>query len=235
MKHRTLIALWVGTMACAPSAWAQGESAPSQPEAKPAQPSAGDPVPNLDDLLGLPRDRESGRRPPAQDPSRAELERELSPSEAAEEFRQAVDLMAQTARRLNDARDTGLQTQRIQEDIVRKLDMLIKSAEQQAQRSRSRSSSSSSSSSRDRDQPNQPGQQQSEQNQAGRGENRGEVMPPARQDGPLNPEVSARGASWGSLPQRVRDALVQGKQDQYSALYKRLTEAYYRKLAEEPR
>lgn len=233
MKRALAIAaVTLGGVALVQPIWAQDTPQPPAPEQTPPTPPKDDPLPSLDDLLGLPRDRESGRRPPAQDPSKAELERELSPVEAAEQFREAVDLMGQTATRLTEARDTGLQTQRLQDDIVRKLDMLIKAAEQQAQRTR-RSSSRPSSGRPQGDQPNQPGQQQGERQQAGQGENRGEIMPPARQEGPLNPELAARGAAWGALPQRVRDALLQGTQDKFSAMYQRLTEEYYRKLAEE--
>lgn len=233
--NRTL-AIAAVALALAQPAWAQDLPQPAKPEqpAPPPPPPKDEPLPSLDDLLGLPRDRESGARPPTQDPSKAELERELSPVEAAEQFREAVDLMGQTATRLTEARDTGLQTQRLQDDIVRKLDMLIRAAEQQAQRTR-RSSSRSSSGRSQGDQPNQPQQQQGERQEAGRGDNRTENVPPPRQEGPLNPELAARGAAWGALPQRVRDALLQGNQDKFSAMYQRLTEAYYRKLAEESR
>lgn len=211
------------------------ESGPP-PAEKPAQPSTPDPkptpLPSLDELLGLPSPAKPSTRPPAADPAQAALDRQLSPAEAAEQFRQAVDLMDQTARRITESRDLGLSTQRLQEDAVRKLDMLIKAAEQQARQSRSRSASSASQ--RQRDQTQQPNQQRGSREDS-RGENRDEIMPPGRQDGPLNPELAARGAAWGALPARVRDALLQGNQDRFSALYQRLTEAYYRRLAEEAR
>lgn len=214
-----------------PPAEAPKAEPPVKPPAQPADPM---PLPSLDDLLGLPTTATPGKRPPPADPDKAELERQLSPGEAAEQFRQAVDLMGQTAKRLTDSRDTGLRTQRLQEDVVRKLDMLIKSAEQQKQQRRQ--SSSSSSNRPQRDQQNQPGQQQQSTPQdAANGDNRDERMPPGREDGPLNPELAARGAAWGALPARVRDALLQGRSDKFSALYQRMTEAYYRKLAEEPK
>lgn len=232
--------------ALAAPAWAQSDGAqpPSQPTKPPAeapkpdqpavQPKDPMPLPSLDDLLGLPSTAKPGKRPAAPDPDKAELERQLSPGEAAEQFRQAVDLMGQTARRLTDSRDTGLRTQRLQEDVVRKLDMLIKSAEQQKQQRRQ--SSSGSSSRPQQDQQNQPSQQQQSTPQdAANGDNRDERMPPGRRDGPLNPELASRGAAWGALPARVRDALLQGRSDKFSALYQRMTEAYYRKLAEEPK
>ena len=59
------------------------------------------------------------------------------------------------------------------------------------------------------------------------------MQPPARKDANPNPGVAARGAAWGSLPARLRDALLQGNEDRYSNLYQKWTEAYYRRLAEE--
>ncbi|MEX2213577.1 MAG: hypothetical protein WD768_05590, partial [Phycisphaeraceae bacterium] len=38
---------------------------------------------------------------------------------------------------------------------------------------------------------------------------------------------------WGRLPARIRSELEQGLGEKFSPLYKKLTEAYYRRLAEE--
>jgi hypothetical protein len=204
---------------------------PASPPPKQYAPKPDQPVPGLDDLLGLTPDKPS-RVKPTTDPSKAELERKLSLTEAAEQFKEAVDLMGQAAARLGDGRDTGLATQRMQESIVRKLDMLIKAAEQQQSQRRQSSSSTSPSDQDRRNQPNQPTPDQRNQEQPG--ENRSELMPPGRRDGPLNPDVLSRGGAWGALPARIRDALFQGTQDTYSSVYQRLTETYFRKLAEEP-
>ena len=42
-------------------------------------------------------------------------------------------------------------------------------------------------------------------------------------------------AEWGRLPPRVREAVRQGLRDPMSAAYRRLTQDYYRRLAEEPK
>ncbi|MFM9146006.1 MAG: hypothetical protein ACKORL_11810, partial [Phycisphaerales bacterium] len=42
-------------------------------------------------------------------------------------------------------------------------------------------------------------------------------------------------AEWGRLPPRVREAVRQGLRDPMSAAYRRLTQDYYRRLAEEQR
>ncbi len=190
----------------------------------------GERLESLDELLGL---EEAGQGEDARtelpDAAQAELERELTQQEAAQAFEQAAALMGESASRLGDMSDTGLATQRLQEDILRKLDQVIEAAKNNQQQSQS----SSSSSSQQQQQPNQPQQQQQQQGEASDGDNQQENTPPGRQDGRLNPEIDSARAAWGALPERVRDALYQGRSDRYSSLYERLTEAYYRRLAEE--
>jgi hypothetical protein len=202
-------------------------------EAKPAQPPAPaqPPQPSLDDLLGLPKDKPKPAdkdRPAAADPTKTELERKLAATEIADQFKQAVQLMGETAERLQSAKDTGLATQRLQEDIIRKLDQLIKSAEQNQKQSKS----SQSQQQRDKQQQ-QPNQQQSQRNPDGKEAAPDTLTPPPGQQANPAPGVAARGAAWGALPTRVRDALLQGNEDKYSALYQKWTEAYYRRLAED--
>jgi TolA-binding protein len=189
-----------------------------------AQPPPSEPLPDLDELLGLPRQRAAGvpERP---------LDRELSDRVSTEPFEQAVDLMRRAAQRL-DARDPGVETQRLQEETLRRLDQLIAQARRQRNRSQ---------------QPQQQQQQDQQQRQAGRqssqqqteavSQGAGDRTPvgPARTDAALDPAVVAAGAAWGNLPEHVRQALVQGLSDRFSSLYQRLTEEYYKRLAEDPR
>lgn len=208
---------------------------PKQPE-QPAQPATPPPEkqPTLDELLGLPSapPREGGKpRPEAVDPSKADLERKLSVREAAEQFKVAVDLMGETADRIQASRDTGLTTQRLQEDIVRKLDQLIKAAEQQQQQQQRSRSSSRSQNQQQSQQPNQP--QQGQRREAGKGEPQEALEPPPGQAPNPTPGTAARGAAWGALPAHIRNPLMQGDTEKYSSLYQKITEAYYRRLAEE--
>ncbi len=191
----------------------------------------GERLESLDELLGLEQAGQGGDAPSElPDAAQAELERELTQQEAAQAFEQAAALMGESASRLGELSDTGLATQRLQEDILRKLDQVIEAAKNNQQQSQS----SSSSSSQQQQQPNQPQQQQQQQQgEASDGDNTEESTPPGRQDGQLNPEIDSARAAWGALPERVRDALYQGRSDRYSSLYERLTEAYYRRLAEE--
>ncbi|MFG0243430.1 MAG: hypothetical protein ACF8R9_11660 [Phycisphaerales bacterium JB054] len=200
----------------------------------PAAAQDGDPLPTLDELLGTEGGASEGgdvvELP--EDAGETELDRLLSGQEIVDEFRSAVDLMNRSAERLGGARDTGLTTQRMQEDVLRALDKLIADAQQRGQQSSS-SSSSSSQQQQQQGQQQQPGQQSSPQ--SSQGDNRGEANAPGRQDGALGPEQAADLAAWGNLPARFRDALVQGASDRFSATYRRLTEEYYRRLAEDPK
>jgi hypothetical protein len=199
-----------------------------EPEAAPKPP------PSLDELLGITPAKPASPAPakPAVDPSKAELERKLTPREAADQFKRAVELMDETAQRLQAGKDTGLATQRIQEDILRRLDMVIHSAEQQQQQNQQRQQRQQKQQ-QDPNQSNQQQQQQGPRQEASSNPAPDTIQPPARRDGPLSPDLAARGAAWGALPERLREALLQGNADKYSALYQKWTEAYYKKLAEE--
>ena len=162
------------------------------------------------------------------DPSRAQLERDLSPEEIGEAFQQAVALMGQTADRLDPGRDTGLTTQRMQEDIVRKLDTLIDQAQKQK-------SGGGKSRKPQQNQEQQQQQQQSSQAKPGNTAATQDHAGPARQDGDLRTPPTGEGATWGNLPKHLRDALSQGLDAKKSTMYRGKTDKYYKRLAEEPK
>lgn len=195
----------------------------SQPE--------GDGLPTLDELLGL---EEAGSANSIEDPNAAALDQVLGPREAGEALGQAVALMGQVSRRIGEQQDLSISTQRLQEDILRKLDQVIASAENNQQGGGGSSSSSSSSQSSSSAQ--QPDQQQGQaQSQGGSpGAEPGEApMHAGTSTARPGDEVAPDGVSWGALPQRLREALSQGFSDQYSELYRAITEQYYRRLAED--
>ncbi|RNC80563.1 MAG: hypothetical protein ED559_01780 [Phycisphaera sp.] len=215
MILRTLHAVSLAALIAATGAHAQPED---------------DPLPTLDELLGLNNeddtaDEESAERTDATD---AELDRQLDTDKPiADEFLEAVGLMRESATRLSGQTDTGVVTQRLQEDILRRLDELIDKAGEQS------SSSSSSSSEQEQQQRQQPNQQSRDENQSNINENQDTTNPPGGQDARLGAQATLDGARWGNLPARLRDALLQGSSDSYSSLYKSMTETYYRRLAEE--
>lgn len=188
-------------------------------------PPPAEPLPDLDELLGLPRQRPTT-------PAPRPLERELADTASTEPFEQAVDLMRLAAQRL-DARDAGLETQRLQEETLRKLDQLIA----QARRQRNRNSPEQQQQQQQDQQQQQAGRQSSQQQSQAQAQASGDSTPvgPPRTEGALKSAAVAAGAAWGNLPEHVRQALVQGLSDRFSSLYQRLTEEYYRRLAEDPR
>lgn len=198
-----------------------------------AQPEE-DPLPTLDELLGLDEsgdasdDTDAEDAPVRTDAADDELDRELDPAKPiADEFLEAVNLMRESAGRLSDQTDTGAVTQRLQEDILRRLDELISKSSEQS------SSSSSSSSQQQQQQQQQPNQAQRDMSNQNVTEGEDAQDAPAKQDARLGAQATLDGARWGSLPERLREALLQGSSDRYSSLYQSMTEMYYRKLAEE--
>jgi hypothetical protein len=217
-----------------PGSPAQPAEKPQPAPAKPAQPE-----PTLDELLGLPQPPKAPGEPAKPDapepprptdPTRAELERQLSPGEVNDLFNQAVTLMDQTALRLTDARDTGIDTQRMQEDVIRKLDTLIDEAKKRQSRSKQRSRTSQ----QQQQQPQNQAQQSSQQAAQRSNQSQNDGPGPAMTQGARNASPGGT-AAWGNLPAHIRDALSQGRSEQYSSMYKQLTEKYYKRLAEEPK
>lgn len=215
MRRRVSIAITVAGALLAPMAYAQPEE---------------EPLPSLDELLGLEEKDESA---PAHevdtDAADADLNRELAQEKPiADEFLEAVGLMHESAGRLGTQNDTGVVTQRLQEDILRRLDELIDRAGEQ---SSSSSQSQSQQQQQNQQQPDQQRREEEQQQQQGEPNDRQEG--PAGEEAQLGAQALLDGARWGNLPQRLRDALLQGSSDSYSSLYKSMTEAYYKRLAEE--
>ncbi len=198
-----------------------------------SDPAPPEPLPSLDELLGLEPDSSSTSNPQSDlpDAARQALDRKLSLEQASEQFAQAVDLMQQTADRLSQSHDASIVTQRLQQDILKKLDAMIEAAKQQSSSSSSSSSSQSQSQSESQSQPSQPQSQNA--SSAGQGDSRNPATPPSGQSTQLAPWQAPDQTTWGALPGRLRSSLMQGTSDHFSSLYKSLTEAYYKKLAEE--
>lgn len=229
---------------------AQQPEPPKQPaSAAPPAPKPAAP-PTLDDLLGIkPSPKPAAKQPETPDaekpkadaisPDRdkAELERALTAEEMGDAFKQAVALMGDASTRL-EHKDPGLETQRIQEDAIKRLDQLISSLKQKQSSSKSsgkpkpgeNSDSQDDARQQKQGKPGDKGQQQ-QKPQGAQGNSPG--MGPTLQEGALAPQLESARAAWGSLPARVREMLMQGTEDRFSARYKLLTQEYYKRLAEE--
>lgn len=202
---------------------------PREPEKAKAEPKPAPDVPDLDSLLGTVPDALT-KKPEGADPSKKELDRQLSLKEQADEFAKAVELMNETADRVEKESDTGLATQRLQEDILTRLDRLIKSAQKNSSKSKQQKESSKDKDSQQNQNMRQQSQAQSKQAAAQPGER---ADGPDREEGTLGSAPVAPPASWGELPAHVRDALMQGLSDKFSSMYQNMTESYYRRLADE--
>ena len=157
----------------------------------------------------------------------------LSMDEAAGVFEQAVAEMDGVARRLGPEADPGLDTQRRQREILRKLDQIIAAARQQ----QGQSSSSSSSSARQQDPGSQqlPGQRSQSAASARPGgdtASRGDASPGSVGSVAPGGELEELRREWGSLPPRLRDELTEGLSEPFSPVYRELTERFYRRLGE---
>jgi len=185
------------------------------------------PTPDLDELLGLPK---SEKPREATDPAKENLDDALNPERQSEAFSEAIDLMKRSATRITKGGDVGIDTQRLQQDAVRRLDQLIAAAKQNSQRQQKKQQQQQQ---QDQQQQQQQKQQQQQQRNQSKGQESNAIDPPGRQDGPGH-AAPAPGASWGGLPDRVRQALTEGLSDRFSSMYRSLTEDYYRRLAEQP-
>ena len=251
---------WPAALMLALSAWA-GHAG--------AQGGADDAAPSLDELLGLDdggAQDPGSTEPPADSPEapalNTALERRLSGQEAADQFAQAVQDMADAAARLDDTGDPGVDTQRLQDEIILKLEQIIASAQntqegsgsggssgspQQQARQADRGGEQQGGSPSSPGSPSQPGEGADPQGQQpdeagsraaqqGDSEAAGETNGrPPRPDDVRNTELSMqelREGEWGNLPPRLRDELAESLGESFNPVYRAVTEAYYRRIAE---
>ena len=190
--------------------------------------------PTLDELLGLAPEAKPRGEGAAKDAAKSELERKLSLEELDDAFAQAVQLMDDTAKRLGESKDAGIDTQRMQEQALAKIDTLIDMARSRQQQQKQKRRQKQDQQDQQQQQQQQSSQQQQQQQASARqqgadatgGEN-------PQQGGRVNAPPGA-GAAWGNLPARLRDALLQGSGDVTSAKWEALTREYYKRLAEQP-
>ena len=204
------------------------------PPANPKPPEGG----SLDDLLGIEGQTEgdSGGDSAAVEQAKKRLDRKLDEKELEGVLKQALDYMKFSSERIASHRDVGIDVQRAQQEAIDRLDILI----EQAKKRRKSSSSSSSSSSQSRPQGQDQSQGSPQPSQPTDGSQRQDgtdgqaTEPPPPEDGSAADRLlEESGEEWGRLPQRVRDLIRQGSRDRISTVYRRLTEEYYRRMAED--
>jgi hypothetical protein len=186
--------------------------------------------PSLDELLGLDeedKDKRSGEV--AGQEAAEELQRRLDDEQLRHAFTVALEKMTLSAELLETQLDPGLGTQRVQQEILVNLDRLIDEARKQCAGGGA-SSAQPSTGPQERQEPGKragddPGRVTGGRPGAGGG---GEVP----EQGEIGAVLEEMRSEWGSLPQRVRDMLLQGRNEKFSSLYEKLTGEYYRRLAE---
>lgn len=231
-KWRSVLAAAVWVTLCH-AAWAQD---------KPAEPS-------LDDLLQItpaPQPQKPAPAPPEAEPGRKldrDMKNELAREKPGDAFQKAVMEMSQAADQLDQQHDPGLTTQRVQRSILSRLDQVIAVAEQQASKSKSSKPSSqqkkqeagSKQNASQQQQQGKPGQKPGQGQPQGTESNPSAGLPPGVQGVTQGGPLEEHRAEWGNLPPRLRDELIQGIGDKFSPIYRKMTEDYYRRLAEEAR
>jgi hypothetical protein len=154
-------------------------------------------------------------------------------SAVADDAQDALTAMSDAANRLHDDLDPGDKTQELQKRILERIDRLIEQAGKDSGVSPQKSKS------RRRAEPKptgRPNKARSEQAAAG-------AMPPPKPPGattaPADDKESkkrdkaALSRRWGYLPDRDRDEIFQGFDDDFHAKYRREISRYYEELAEQ--
>ncbi|UCD75492.1 MAG: hypothetical protein JSV91_00965 [Phycisphaerales bacterium] len=187
----------------------------------------------LDELLGLEEEKPD---PAAEEAARRQqleaLKRQLEEAPPADSLEMAIEQMDITADLLDQSFDPGLGTQRLQEEILLRFDVLLEKA-RKGQCSGGSSSGGASRPQTGRDPGRKSGRSGTTPSQGGPPKDSPLTESPLQPSGEEGGELEELQSEWGNLPQRVRDMLMQGRRERFSSLYERLTREYYRRLAEE--
>ena len=212
-------------------------------DAPPIEPAEDDPPKSLDELLGI-EEGSDEKESLLEKRDRKNLEDRLQERDIQSDLESAITDMSVAAEIIQKKSDVGLDLQRLQKSIIARLDAVIDEAKRRQQEENSASSSSSSSSSSSQESTSEPPSNSSseesggentasEKNQTeGSGSDESEIsnIVQAAPEGVLLEESDVE---WGRLPERVREVIRQGMRESISRRYRSLTEAYYRRLAEE--
>jgi hypothetical protein len=203
------------------------------PAAKPKQPAGGSAEPEAGKPEGPPQPGDSPKQaePDGSKPARIRLE--LEEGEDVDLRGQAANPLIELGRRMKDVerliaeRNTSAATQRMQEQIVADIALLIEKIRKQQKQP-------AGGSSRPRNRPGQPRQDPGERESTDPAEDSesrlgsaSETKVEAREFENLLKEV------WGHLPERVRQQMLSGTSEEVLPKYQKLIEAYYKRLAED--
>lgn len=139
-------------------------------------------------------------------------------------------LMDRSADRVGRDFDTGPSTRLVQQSILDKLDEAISSARKK--KSKSQSTPQSTGEARENQPPSKGEQSQPQDAAAQQGEEVGAIKGEAAEAQGSQPPREIR-RSWGNLPFRDRDEILQGIDEDSVERFRELIEEYYRALAED--
>jgi hypothetical protein len=172
-----------------------------------------------------------------EDKSFEDLRQRLQQEAKDDPFASAVEQMQTVAQRLGQKRDAGRNTQRLQQDILKKLDQVLAKARQQ--RGGGRQNQKQQQQGRQNQGGQKPGGQRQSQQQASQGA-KASAQQPTGQSGEAGSTAAtdaeamkALRRQWGNLPPRLRSELSEGLDDPFSPIYRSMTEEYYQRLAEQ--
>lgn len=171
-----LTAVLALTLGSALPSLAHTQEAPGAEPAIENQAESGD-EPSIDELLGLdddaPDDKPDAEPKPADpdadkgdkaDPELTrDLDKALTGKQAADQFAQAIEEMEEVAIRLGDESDPGIDTQRMQDEIILKLEQIIASAQKTKSKQKPKPGQGKPQQGPPREADKQQGQQPSEQ------------------------------------------------------------------------
>ncbi|WP_432798492.1 hypothetical protein [Poriferisphaera sp. WC338] len=172
------------------------------------------------------------------DEAKQAVRRMLAEEDPADLFEKIVHGMKQVSERLGREYETGLPTQRQQKVILDQLDQVIAQSSQ-GKGGKGGSADEGGQQLKGEQGKKQAGQQGGQRGNGaqlsqGTGENNGQAgVSKAIQNANQREDIQEHRVEWGRLPQRVRDELREGLNEPFSGLYRKMTEAYYRRLAEE--
>lgn len=229
------VVLSMGVTAHAVSAQSLDELLDLEPAPQPARPVDDAPASDPTDSSKPAQDKPAQIKPP-----------EEPGSDPAKVFDRALERMREASTRLGDEMDTGLATQRLQESAMDLMDQVIAEAmkqqqqnqqdqqqqQQQSQQQAQGQQQQGSPQNAQQSQSQQTSQQASSPTQSNR-DNQGQTSRGSITDAQAGQLLEETGNQWGNLPPRLREQLLQSMNERFSPIYQQMTEAYYKKLAQE--
>jgi len=182
-----------------------------------------------------PRSDQADKQEPKQESKVGErLVREVAEGVETDVMDEIMRMMSDAGRRLDIEFDPGTETRTIQREIVDRLNNAILLAAKQRRRSRQAASSSRDRRSRpDKPQPREAesDRRQSSAEASSSSDSASTSAPPANAETKAGDLRDTR-RTWGHLPQRERDEVIQGSEEAHLERFRKWIERYYRALQE---